>query len=121
MIAKPDVHSVLDRHTMVQVIQEIFGRSPIFCDAIISESYAGLKGKVTVDVSFGRGATAFRVVAPSVEEAYAVLHELATAMVELERGGSASGRNRAEALCDENTPQQVETSWRAIPQQNSTA
>jgi hypothetical protein len=44
----------------------------------------GPKGEVTVDVSFDQGPTLFRVVAPSDEEAYAILYELAHAMVEID-------------------------------------
>ncbi len=82
---------VPDRLSVVQVIQEIFACSPVFCDAMISESLVGSESDVAVDVSFERGPTAFRVVAPPEEEAHAVLHELATAMVELEQRGAGSG------------------------------
>ena len=80
---------MFDRLMVAQVIHEIFARSPFFCDAMISQPLAGSKGEVALDVSFDQGPTAFRVVAPSEEEAYAVLHELATAIVELEQDWSA--------------------------------
>jgi hypothetical protein len=45
----------------------------------------GPRGEVTVDVRFDHGPTALRVTAPSQEEAYAILHELASALVEIGR------------------------------------
>jgi hypothetical protein len=66
------------------LIRAIFSRSPLFREPVISESLMGPKGEVTVDVSFDRGPTLFRVVAPSDEEAYAILYELAHAMVEID-------------------------------------
>ena len=78
--------SLTDRLTVIQVIRGIFARSPVFRDALISGPRLGSEGEVIVDVSFDRDPAAFRVVAPSAEEAYAILHELASAMVEIERG-----------------------------------
>lgn len=86
MTSMSTCRSLTDRLTVIQIIRRIFGRSPVFEDAIISEPRLGLGGEVIVDVSFERGPAAFRVVAPSAEEAYAILHELASAMVEIERG-----------------------------------
>jgi hypothetical protein len=74
-----------DRLTIVQIIQRIFARSPVFRDALISGPHLGPEGEMIVEVSFDHGPTAFRVVAPSEEKAYAILHELASAMVEIER------------------------------------
>lgn len=74
-----------DRLTIVQIIQRIFAQSPVFRDALISGPHLGPEGEMTLEVSFDRGPTAFRVVAPSEDEAYAILHELASAMVEIER------------------------------------
>lgn len=87
--------SVMDRLTVVQIIRGIFARSPVFSDALLSDPRVGPEGEVIVDVSFGRGPVAVRVVAPSVEEVYAILHQLASAMVEIERsrrGWSRKGR-----------------------------
>ncbi len=100
---RPPTSVVSDRLIVLQGIQEIFARSPVFCDAMISEPFVGSEDDVAVDVSFERGSTAFRVVAPSEEEAYAVLHELATAMVELEQGGAGSGRLEAKAVSRESS------------------
>ena len=57
-------------------------RSPIFREPVISEAGPGRKGEVDLAVSFGHGPTVFRVVAPSADEAYSILHELALVMVE---------------------------------------
>jgi hypothetical protein len=40
-------------------------------------------GEVAVDVNFGYGPRVFRVVAPSEDEAFSILYELAFAMVEM--------------------------------------
>jgi hypothetical protein len=45
----------------------------------------GPGGDVTVEVSFEQGRPALRVTAASNEKAYAILHELASTMVEIER------------------------------------
>lgn len=80
-----------DRLTVIQIIRGIFARSPVFQDALISDPRFGPAGEVLVDVSFDHDPAAFRVVAPTVEEAYAILHELASAMVEIERGFQVAG------------------------------
>ncbi|HSB70258.1 MAG TPA: hypothetical protein VLT62_13070 [Candidatus Methylomirabilis sp.] len=92
--------SLADRLTLVHIIRGIFDRSPVFREACISEPHIDPGGGVIVDVSFDHGPAAFRVVAPSAEEAYAILHELASAMVEIERdrhGWSGNGRDDHEA------------------------
>ncbi|HYL81211.1 MAG TPA: hypothetical protein VEU07_10395 [Candidatus Acidoferrum sp.] len=86
MTAMSTCRSLTDRLTVIQIIRGIFDRSPVFQDAIIAEPRLGLGGEVIVDVSFDHDPAAFRVVAPSVDEAYATLHQLASAMVEVERG-----------------------------------
>ena len=96
MMATSLRRSLTDRLTLMQIIRGIFDRSPVFREACISEPRIGSEGEVIVAVSFDHGPAAFRVVAPSAEEAYAILHELASAMVEIERGRygwSGSGRN----------------------------
>jgi hypothetical protein len=80
-----------DSLAVIQIIRRIFARSPVFQDALISNPRFGPGGEVIVDVSFDHDPAAFRVVAPTVEEAYAILHELATAMVEIERGFHVAG------------------------------
>lgn len=75
----------IDRLTLVEMIRGIFARSPLLRDAAISQPVLGPRGEVTVDVRFDHGPTALRVTAPSHEEAYAILHELASAMVEIGR------------------------------------
>lgn len=75
--------SSIDRLTLVQLIRAIFSRSPLFREPVISESVMGSKGEVAVNVSFDHGPTVFRVVAPSGDEAYSILYELALAMVEI--------------------------------------
>jgi len=100
MTAMSFCRSLTDHLTVLQIIREIFARSPVFQGALISDPQLGLEGQVIVDVSFDGGPAAFRVVAPSEEEAYAILHELASAMVEVERnrhGGNENGRDEHEA------------------------
>jgi hypothetical protein len=74
--------SPIDRLTLVQLIRGIFSRSPTFRESVISEAMPGRKGEVVLVVSFDRGPTLFRVVAPSAGEAYSMLYELAAAMIE---------------------------------------
>ncbi len=75
-----------DRLSVIQAIRAIFARSPAFRHAVISDPLAGRQGQVALDVRFGREPTALRIVAPTADEAYALLHELATSMVESDRG-----------------------------------
>jgi hypothetical protein len=76
----------IDRLTRAHVIRDTFARSPLFCDAAVSELVLGPEGKVELNVSFDGEPTLVRVVAESVNEAYAILHELAVAMVDVEQG-----------------------------------
>ena len=71
-----------DRRTLVQLIRGVFARSPIFREAVISEPLSGPDGEAIVDVSFGYGRTAFRVIAPSEDDVYAILCDLAFAVGE---------------------------------------
>ncbi len=75
----------LDRVTFVEAIRGVFARSPIFCGATLSEPRLGPREDVTVEVSFDHGPPALRVTAASDEKVYAILHELASTMVEIER------------------------------------
>lgn len=74
-----------DRLTLVEAIRGSSIRSLIFRDAVISHPVLGPGGEVTVDVRGDHCPTTLRVTAPSDGEAYAILHELALAMVEMER------------------------------------
>lgn len=78
----PRHRSPMDRCTAVQGIRDLFARSPMLRDAAISDPLVNPDGAVAIDVSFDRGPTAFRVVAPTADEAYALLHELAASTVE---------------------------------------
>ena len=77
--------SEIDCLTLAEAIRGVFARSPIFRDAEILESREWPGGALALDVSFGRGPTALRVVAQTEKEAYAILHELASTMVDIER------------------------------------
>jgi hypothetical protein len=77
--------ATIDRLTLVGAIRAVLARSPIFHEASIWPPVTGPRGEVTVDVTFPDGATALRVTAPSDDEAYAILHELASTMVEIEQ------------------------------------
>jgi hypothetical protein len=76
--------SPLDRPTFVQKIRDVFGRSPVFREAQISDPLPSPDGGVSVEVRFGRAPALFRIAAPSPEKAYAVLYELASSMVQAE-------------------------------------
>ncbi len=71
----------IDRLTVVRALGDLHAQSPAFRDAVISEPepFVGPEGTVFLDVRIGRD-TAFRVVAPSANDAYALLHELIDAM-----------------------------------------
>ncbi len=69
------------RFPIVERIRDLFERSPGLCGAQISDPRSILGGQVSVDVGFGRGPAMFRIVAPSAERAYALLYELARALV----------------------------------------
>lgn len=77
--------SRIDPPTIVQKIRNIFDQSPAFREAWVSPPRLTSEGEVVVEVSFGGGPVRFRIIAPSTDTAYAVLHELASAMVEAER------------------------------------
>jgi len=82
----------IDRLTLVEEIRRVVARSPIFRDAVISHPSKGPRGEVTVDLRCDHRPTVLRVTAPSDEEAFAILHELASAMVEVERSPRVSLR-----------------------------
>jgi hypothetical protein len=83
MMLRHDVS--IEREAYVHLIREAFARSPLFREAAISEALLTPEGDVALNVGFGDGPTVFRVVAGSEEEAYAILHELALAMVEVDQ------------------------------------
>jgi hypothetical protein len=89
MMLQDDVS--IDRHVRVRLIRDVFARSPLFCDAAVSGPVLTRDGAVGLDVSFDGGPTLFRVVAGSEDRAYAMLHELALAMVDVDE------RQRARA------------------------
>ncbi len=73
-----------DRLTVVQAVRDGLARSPAFGDAVISDPSVGPGGAVVLDVRIGQE-TAFRVVAPTEDEAYAVLHELIGSVIDAAR------------------------------------
>ncbi len=91
--------SSIDRLAWVQLIRKAFARSPLFREAAVSQPLLGPEGEVMLAVSFDRGPAVFRIVAGSEDEAYALLHELAGAMVEIDQGQkTGAGReNQARA------------------------
>jgi hypothetical protein len=78
-------HASVDRLVHAHVIRETFARSPLFREAALSELVLTPEGDVVVNISFDGGPAIFRVVAGSEAETYAVLHELARTMVEIEQ------------------------------------
>ena len=84
-VLRPRPETEIDCLTLVEAVRGVFARSPIFREAEIVESRDTSGGALALDVSFGRGPTALRVVAQTTTEAYAILHELASTMVEIER------------------------------------
>lgn len=90
----------IDRMARIHLIRAAFARSPLFRDAVISAPQPGDGVEVVLDVSFGKGPAVFRVVAGSEGAAYAILHELAIAMVEVDRSVVTSRpRPRPGASC----------------------
>ena len=82
MVAVSSHQPSRDRGTLVQRVRGVFARSPIFRKAVISELISGPDGEAIVDVSFGHGRTAFRVVASSEDAVCAILCDLAFAVGE---------------------------------------
>ncbi len=76
--------SPMDRPTIVQRIHDVFGRSPMFREAQISDPLPIPGSGVSVEVRFGFAPALFRIIAPSPEKAYAVLYEIASSMVQTE-------------------------------------
>ena len=81
------------RRIHVHLIRKVFARSPLFREAAVSEPVFTREGRWALDVSFDGGPTAFRVVAGSEGEAYAGLHELALAMVDVDEQARRSDRS----------------------------
>ena len=84
--------STTDCIALAEAIRGLLARSPVFHSAAICPPITGTHGEVTVEVTFPAGTTAFRVTAPSDQEAYAILHELASAMVKTERNRRAASQ-----------------------------
>jgi len=76
--------SRVDGPTIMQKIRDVFGRSPVFREALISDPLPSPDGGVSVEVRFGPTPALFRIVAPSPDKAYAVLYELASSMIQAE-------------------------------------
>ena len=79
----------MDRCTAVQGIRDIFARSPLLRDAVLSDPRMKPDGTATIEVRWDQGPTVFRVVAATTGEAYALLHELAASTVEVVRRPAA--------------------------------
>jgi hypothetical protein len=75
----------IECHARLHMIREVFARSPLFREAAVSGPVLTRDGDVGLDVSFDGGPALFRVVAESEHKAYAALHELALAMVEVDQ------------------------------------
>jgi hypothetical protein len=75
----------IERHARVRLIRETFARSALFRGAAVSGPVLTRDGEVGLEVSFDGGPTLFRVVAGSEDRAFAMLHELALAMVEVDQ------------------------------------
>ncbi len=84
MVTSPCTRPTGERHGVVEAIRDVFAESPLFREVRLSEPVVELTGEVAVDVSFDDGPPVFRVVAPSVSQVYAKLHELACVMVEVD-------------------------------------
>ncbi len=91
--------AAIDRLDVVQAIRDLHAQSPAFRDALVSEPLVGPGGAVILDVSIGRD-TAFRVVAPTVDEAYAILHELIDSMINTARWARMLPARVSPAACD---------------------
>jgi hypothetical protein len=79
----PMAHSI-EWHARAYLVRDAFSRSPLFHDAMVSGPISTPEGEVALNISFDGGPDLFRVVARSEEEAFAILHELAVAMVEVD-------------------------------------
>jgi hypothetical protein len=84
MVSVASQHRSIYRTTRAQQIRETFARSPLFRGVVISESLLSLEGEMALDISFDGSPTVFRVVAGTKDGAYAILHELANTMVDVE-------------------------------------
>ncbi len=93
-MTQPAERSATDRFTATQGILDMCARSSALRDAVISGPLAGCGGATTIEVDFGRHASVFRVVAPTADEAYALLYELAASMVGDGHGPAAARRPR---------------------------
>ena len=88
----------IERAAHIHLIQEVFARSPLFRDAVVSAPVPTCDDRVALKETFGDGPVAFRVVSRSEGAAYAILHALADAMVEIDHlhGALAGGRGPDE-------------------------
>jgi hypothetical protein len=79
-----------DRISRAHLIRSTFAQSPLFSDAAVSEPIRTPEGDVALTVSFDGAPPVFGVVAGCEEDAYAVLHELALTMVEVDQSQRAA-------------------------------
>ena len=75
-------HVSIDRLAHAHLIRETFARSPLFRDAAVSEPVVTSAGEVALRVRFDGRPAVIGIVAGSKDRAYAVLLELARAMVD---------------------------------------
>ncbi len=87
-----------DASILGELIRRIFAESRVFSGALVSPPQVGPEGEVMLEVGFGRHPPLLRVVAPTAQKAYAILHELAGAMVDIERRRHAQGSAPGECL-----------------------
>lgn len=85
MAARAAQEAPIDHLARVHLIREVFARSPLFREAVVSEPLLGPAGEVVLAVSFDRGPAMLQVVADTEEKAHAILLKLAEAMVDVER------------------------------------
>ncbi len=64
----------------VQAIRDLFAQSEVYRNAVLAEPALGPTGTTIIEVHRGQQ-TAFRVVAPTAAEGYALLHELIAPLV----------------------------------------
>jgi hypothetical protein len=87
-----------DRLTLVQAICDLGAHSPALRDAVITDPFVGPEGAVILDVRIGQD-TAYRVVAPTADEAYALLHELIHSMLDPAQGTRGIPAPTPSAAC----------------------
>jgi hypothetical protein len=92
MAVMPPQQTSIDRLAYAHLIRETFARSPLFRDAAVSGPTLTPEGEVALTVRFDGGPTVFGIVVSSEDQAYAVLLELARAMVDIAQHSPGSVR-----------------------------